>query len=108
MTKTLLLSIVLLVSLTVNAGMLHVTDNYGAQSTSLSVPAFVPFFLFVYADDLVSGGLIGAEFSVNISPNPNLVLLSSILPPIGTINVSTHPEYIMGLDFFSPEPVPLL
>ena len=108
MTKTLLLSIVLLVSLTVNAGMLHVTDNYGAQSTTATWSYGGFFSLVVYADDLVSGGLLGAEFSVNISPNPNLVLLSSILHPIGTSNVSTHPEYIMVMDFFSHEPFPLL
>ena len=96
-----------LVVATAPAAMLHVTDNYGAQSTSLSVPAFFPFSLYVYADDLVGGGLTGAEFSVNIPSTPNLFFLGSTLPA-GSINVSTHPEYIMGLGIIAPEPVSLL
>ena len=107
MKKTLLLSIVLLVSLTVNAGMLHVTDNYGAQSTSLSVGLAVPFSLYVYADDLTGGGLTAAEFRVNIPSDPSLIFLGSYLPA-GALNVGAHPDYIMGLGLFAPEPVSLV
>ena len=86
------------------AAMLHVTDDYAAQSTSGGgTPGILT--LDVYADGLTNGGLVAVEFRVTAPPN--LIYLSSTVHH-GGINFLAFPEFAIGYPGVVAEPGPLV
>ena len=85
--------------------MMHVTDNYDAQSTSASSPSPWALSLTVYADDLTGGGLRGADFKVVVPPGLTYAG-SSVLN--GGVNVLSFPEFAIGFASAVAEPAALV
>lgn len=95
--KTLsILVVVSFVSVSVWGAFIHATPDPDPlnQVTAISVPLYTSFDVYILADDLPSGGLGGAEFSVSY-PSSNLNLMSTEILNSG-LNVMTHPDYVMG------------
>ena len=104
--KSIAVVAVLLIGPAVGSGaMLHLTNDYGGQSTSGLITQFVPFFLDIYADDLDGAGLVGVESKVNIPAS--LTLMGSTIYHSG-LTVAAAPEFVIAFPATVAEPGPLV
>ena len=63
---------------TIGPMQLHVTDNYGAESSSATVGAGGLYTLSIHADNLPNGDLTGVEFKVIVPPGMSYLSFNAV------------------------------